>query len=176
MSLAPTIEISTEQEVDFPKIKRLLDLAFGGTQESELVQSLRQCSAYISDLSLVLEVDGQLIGHILFSKADIVQDANRTPTLGLAPMSVHPSWQRKGWGKKLIIHALKKAKKLGHGSVVVLGHHTYYPRFGFQPASKFGIYSEWQVPDENFMVLELHKGALVGVRGTVKFATPFSVF
>lgn len=105
--------ITPEQEVDFPKIKHLLDLSFGGPQESELVRELRQCEAYIADLSLVLKVDGQLIGHILFSKADIVQGANRTPTLGLAPMSIHPSWQRQGWGKKTNYSRLEKSQETG---------------------------------------------------------------
>jgi putative acetyltransferase len=69
---------------------------------------------------------------------------------------------------------LRECEQLGHHIVVVLGHPTYYPRFGFTPASSMGLRSEYDVPDEVFMVIELQEGALGGRRGLVKYHPEFS--
>jgi predicted N-acetyltransferase YhbS len=78
-------------------------------------------------------------------------------------------------GTTLILEALKRAKERGHAAVIVLGHPEYYPRFGFVPASQFGIRAPFAVPDEAFMALEIEPGALSGRTGTVRYPSAFGV-
>jgi putative acetyltransferase len=85
-----------------------------------------------------------------------------------------PEWQCKGAGTRLIDAGLQECGKAGYEAVVVLGHADYYPRFGFIPAINFGIKSEYDVPPEVFTLMELHKDALKGVTGTVKYQQTFS--
>ncbi|WP_262429174.1 GNAT family N-acetyltransferase [Paratissierella segnis] len=93
--------------------------------------------------------------------------------MALAPVSVLPEYQDRGIGTNLINKSINIAKKLGYKSVIVLGHENYYPRFGFKPASKWGIKAPFDVPDESFMALELNDGSLDGVTGTVVYAKEF---
>lgn len=88
---------------------------------------------------------------------------------GLAPMAVAAEFQNKGIGLKLVEEGLKCCNGAAYGAIVVLGHPDYYPRFGFIPSVNFGIKSEYDVPDEVFMALELNEGALADCRGTVKY-------
>lgn len=94
--------------------------------------------------------------------------------MGLAPMAVMPAAQRRGIGSALIRSGLERCAQLGYSAVVVLGHPEYYPRFGFVPASRFGIGCEYEVPDEVFMALELEPGALTGMSGTIRYHPAFA--
>jgi len=146
-------------------------IAFGGPQEAELVDALRAAGKAV--ISLVA-VDGEeVIGHILFSPVSI-GDATAVRALGLAPMSVLPQHQNAGIGSSLVRAGLEECSKLGYECVVVLGHATYYPRFGFIPASRFGLRSEYAVPDEVFMATELREGALKECAGLVRYASEFA--
>jgi len=93
--------------------------------------------------------------------------------IGLAPMAVVPQRQRQGIGSALVLEGLEDCKKLGLGAVVVLGHAEYYPRFGFVPSTQFGIRSEYDVPEEVFMVKELTPGYLDGAKGAIKYHAAF---
>ena len=117
--------------------------------------------------------DSQVIGHILFSKIQIIGDTQTHESLALAPMAVHPQFQKQGIGGKLITRGLSEAKKLGYESVVVLGHAQYYPRFGFTPASQWNIRCPFEVPDEAYMALELQEDSLKDKSGIVKYADAF---
>lgn len=167
--------IRVEQENDFQAIKEVNDLAFGQEGESNLIDKIRKSSAFISDLSLVVETeDKEIVGHILFSIVVIETAEGNVQSLALAPVAVKPDYQNEGIGSSLIREGLKRSKELGYRSVIVLGHSTYYPRFGFIPASEKDIKSPFEVPDEAFMVIELQKGALDGVQGTVSYPEAFS--
>ena len=93
--------------------------------------------------------------------------------MGLAPMAVAPLHQRRGIGSALVRAGVDEARQLGVDVVAVLGHPTYYPRFGFSPASRFSITCEYDVPDEAFMVRELRPGALAGKKGVVMYHAVF---
>jgi putative acetyltransferase len=80
--------------------------------------------------------------------------------VGLGPVAVLPDFQNEGFGSRLIRAGVERCRAAGQGFMVVLGHSDYYPRFGFRPSVEFGIRSEWGVPDEAFMVMELEEGAL----------------
>lgn len=173
-----SIVIRQEAEQDYSKTERLVEEAFRNEEytdhtEQFLVAKLRKSDAFIPELSLVAEQDQELIGHVLLTKIAIEKDGKQTTSLALAPVSVLPDYQNKGVGSQLILAALTKAKELGYLSVIVLGHDTYYPKFGFQPASDFGIQSPFEVPNEAFMALELKEGSLEEVSGEVVYSKPF---
>jgi putative acetyltransferase len=94
--------------------------------------------------------------------------------MGLAPMAVLPEYQKQGVGSSLVRDGLVEVHRTGFNIVVVLGHPDYYPRFGFFPASQMQLRSEYPVPNEVFMVIELEPGALKGKHGLVKYHPEFA--
>jgi putative acetyltransferase len=94
--------------------------------------------------------------------------------MALAPMAVAPEMQHLGVGSALVLAGLERCRELGCQAVVVLGHPDYYPRFGFVAASRFGITSEYDVPDEVFMAIELVPDALRTTRGTIQYHRAFA--
>ncbi len=163
--------IRAEQHGDREAIFALNNSAFDTPSEANLVDSLRTQATPI--ISLVAEQDGEVIGHILFSPVTLVGHSDIT-ILGLGPMAVAPEHQHQGIGSALVQAGLEHCRELGVEAVVVLGHPTYYPRFGFVPASRFAIDSEYDAPDEAFMALELKAGRLSGTPGRVKYHRVFS--
>ena len=163
------IKIRSETIDDYNIITEINDFAFGGTGESRLVISLRKKKDYIPELSLVALLNERVVGHILFYPIIIEAKNNAYPTISLAPMAVHSDYQNKGIGTKLVRYGLRKCKDLDFDSVIVLGHPKYYPRFGFLTASKWGLFSEFEAPDEAFMALELKENSLAGKSGKVVY-------
>lgn len=166
------IIIRPEKEADFDTVRQVNTLAFGGAAEATLVDALRKSAELC--ISLVAVDDNQIVGHILFSEVTIESGDSASPALGLAPMAVLPEYQRQGLGSELVRAGLRECQRIGANVVVVLGHPEYYPRFGFVPASQKGLTSEYPVPDELFMVIELEPGALKGRRGLVKYRPEFA--
>lgn len=171
MDLRATIR--PESSGDYVLIRKVNDLAFGQTTEGALIEKLRLNPGFNEHLSLVAEVDGQVIGHILFFPISIRGDSKTFPSLALAPMAVLPEFQKKGIGGQLIIRGLAVAKEYGFRSVIVLGHQDYYPKFGFTPASKWRIKAPYDVSDEVFMAVELVEEGLRGVSGIVEYPLEF---
>jgi len=143
-------------------------------QEPLLVARLRKSKAFIPELSIVAELEGKIVGHILLTKIKINDEQSAFDSLALAPVSVLPKFQRKGIGGMLIKHAHNKAIELGHKSVILLGHENYYPRFGYQLTEIFGIKLPFAVPKENCMAIELVNEGLKNVKGTVQYPVEFS--
>lgn len=167
------ITIRHETAKDYPGIAKVNDLAFGRKAESKLIETLRNENAFIPELSIITEVDKNIVGHILFFPAKITNEKETHNTLTLAPMSVLPEFHKQSIGKLLVIYGLQTARNLGHKSVVVLGHPSYYPKFGFEPASTWNITSPFPAPDEAFMAIELERGCLEPVSGKVSFPSAF---
>lgn len=89
-------------------------------------------------------------------------------------MAVLPEFQRRGIGSQLIAFGNAELTKRGLPFIVVVGHPEYYPRFGFRPGSVYGIRSEWELPDDVFMVLGLDESVMKGVSGLAKYRPEFS--
>lgn len=172
------INIRKEQLKDREEIYNLIKESFKSAEnsdgsEQDLVNRLRNSDSYIHDLSLVATCDKTIVGHIMFTKISIENKDLKTASLALAPLSVLPKYQRQGIGSKLISEGLSIAKNLGYKSVVVLGSEKYYPRFGFKEAKEFGINPPFDVPSENFMVIDLEPASLKYINGVVKYAKEF---
>ncbi len=161
--------IRAEQASDYQAVQDLVKLAFESAEHSDgneyiLVQKLRGSDGFIKELSLVAEEDGEILGHIVFTKATI----GDTNGLTLAPLSVLPTAQKKGVGTALMNKGHEIAKELGYDIIVVLGSEKYYPRVGYKPASMLGISAPFDVPDENFMAISL-SGNTDPINGTVAY-------
>lgn len=163
--------IRRERPSDLAAIHQVQARAFGGAAEADLVDVLRAHDK--ATLSLVAEDEGLIVGHILFSPVTIETATGLRRGLGLAPLAVVPERQGQGIGSLLAEEGLKQCRAEGHSFVVVLGHADYYPRFGFVPASRFGIKSEYDVADENFMACELQPGALRDGGGLARYEPEF---
>lgn len=165
--------IHAETVKDYAAIYEINRLAFGQEDEGRLVNSIRQSASFIPELSIVAFKNGRAVGHVLFSTISIETAKDTIPALALAPVAVLPEFQNQGIGSKLITYGLRECERLGHKIVVVVGHPTYYSRFGFSPAREKGLEAPFDVPDEAFMVLELVPGTLDGISGTVKYPPAF---
>jgi putative acetyltransferase len=164
--------VRSEEPEDIAAIRIVNERAFGNAAEADLVDALRRNGK--ATISLVAEDDGRVVGHILFSPVTIETGERELVGVGLAPMSVIPERQNQQIGSLLVEEGLRRCREDGRRFVVVLGHPGYYPRFGFVPASRFGIKSEYDVADEVFMVMELREGALRGRQGIVKYQPEFN--
>lgn len=164
--------IRAEADADRAAIYEIHREAFGGEDESRLVDALRAGGYH--RVSLVAEEQGTVVGHVLFSDIEIVRPAARLPVLALAPVGVLPRRQNQGIGSQLIRAGLELVRAAGHTIVLVVGHPTYYPRFGF--SAELALQLDCLYAGEAFMALELTRGALRDVHGRVEYSPPFSAF
>lgn len=163
--------IRHEERDDQQAIRKVNETAFETSAEADLIDALRVKASPL--VSLVAEIDREIIGHILFSPVKLSNHPDKK-IMGLAPMAVLPSWQRQGVGSELVRAGLAACLGLDYGAVVVLGHPDYYPRFGFVPANEFGLACEYDVPTEVFMAQELKPGYLDDTSGTIHYHPAFS--
>ena len=159
---------------DVEEIKDVVEAAFlsadfTDNNEHNLYERLTKSKSFLKDLSLVYEENGKILGHILLTKINI----GHHEALALAPLSVLPAYQRQGIGSKLIEAAHSEAKKLGYDAIVVLGHKSYYSKFGYEQADQYEIYPPFEVPVESFMVKALKPNALKHIEGTVSYDESF---
>lgn len=166
------IQIREEQVADRAAIFNVVQRAFEQDAEARLVDRLRD-GGY-ARLSLVAEIAGQIVGHVLYSDLRIIGPSGTTPALALAPMAVVPERQSQGIGSALIRQSLELCRERGHKIVIVLGHQHYYPRFGFSAELAKPLESPYA--GDSFMALELAPGALTDVQGRVEYAPPFAEF
>ena len=165
--------IRQERSSDIAEIYKVVKQAFAFAEhkdgnEQELVNALRKSSSYIPVLSLVAQIDDKIAGHVMFTKGRV----NGCDVLILAPLSVLPEFQRRGIGSALIQTGHEIAKKQGYICSIVLGSEFYYPKFGYEPASKYGIFAPFNVPDENLMVKFLAEPSSQ-ICGTIEYPKEF---
>ncbi len=158
--------IEPECENDYKFIAKVLQASFKSDEEMNLVNQLRETEEYIPELSLVAKYNNRIIGHCMLTKVTI---NHHHGYLALAPVAVDPDFQAKSIGSQLIKESISRAKE--YKGIVLLGHQDYYPRFGFVKAANYGIKCPFEVPDENYMYLELNGFE----SGTVKYSEAFGV-
>ena len=173
--MAAETMVRNETAADFREVEELTRDAFWnvyrpGCVEHYLVHSCRGRGDFVPELSCVLELDGRIAAHIMYSRAELALERGGTlPILILGPVSVRPELQRRGLGGQLIRHTLAAAAEQGFGAVVLTGSPEYYSRFGFADARSLGI-RYGGVPEEEpapfFMARELRRGYLAGVAAT----------
>lgn len=165
--------IRAEQPNDITAIRTVNERAFRQSHEADIVDALRKNCPDI--VSLVAESARMIVGHIFFSPVTIEGEGIQLTGMGLAPMAVTPDEQKHGIGTRLIKAGLEILHHRNCQFVVVLGYPAYYHRFGFIPASQYGLKCQWEgVPDEAFMVLFFDKTLSAGLSGVVKYRDEFN--
>ena len=169
------IKIRQENEKDYKQIYNVVKTAFEKAEhsdgnEQDLVGNLRNGDGYIPELSLVAEIDGKIVGYIMFTKILISENEE----IALAPLAVLPEYQKQGIGSNLIDYGHKIAKELGYHYSVVLGSEKYYPKFGYIPAINYGIKPPFDVSSNNFMAIKLNDNN-APVNGIVRYSKEFGI-
>ena len=175
--------IRRETPADYRTVENLTREAFwnvyrpGGTEHYVLHQ-FRDRPEFVKELDLCLEVGGQIIGHVMFVRAEIRADDGRIlPIMTFGPISIHPDFQRRGYGKILLDFALARAAEMGAGAVCMEGNIDFYGKCGFGVASQSGIHYYAEPREEvvpYFLLKQLKKGFLDGVTGI--YQTPAGYF
>ena len=164
--------IRRQQPADALRIREVNTQAFGQPDEANLVDKLRErCQEHVE---LVAVRGDEIVGHILFSPAAVECEGRTVTGAALGPMAVLPGHQRQGIGAKLVRSGVSILRQKNCPFLVVIGHPEFYPRFGFRPASQFGVQCDWDVPDAAFMMMVLTEEEMRGVRGKVRFRPEFS--
>lgn len=142
------MEIRLETPDDYHAVEEISREAFWQFWEENctvcdehlLVHKLRDVDAYVPELDYVAEVDGKLVGHIIYTRSWIeTGDGRKVETLTFGPLAVLPEYQSKGIGRALMQHSFAEAKRLGYRAVIIYGIPDYYPRVGFKRAAEFGL-------------------------------------
>lgn len=170
--MATDLTTRPEGPHDAAAIRVVNEAAFPTSHEADLVEALRADSeAWIPGLSYITETaGGAVVGHALLTRCTVGGE----PALTLGPCAVLPEHQGTGAGSAVIRAGLLAARGLGENFVVVLGHAEYYPRFGFAPASGFGVTTSFEVPDDAMMALQLAP-ARPTPRGVIEYPAAFGV-
>ncbi|MGG5317710.1 GNAT family N-acetyltransferase [Enterococcus sp. AZ072] len=170
------VTIRNEEEKDYRIVEEITREAFWnlyapGAVEHFIAYSIRKHPDYLPELSFVIELDGKIIGSIIYTKAKVVDSKGvEHPLVSFGPVSILPEYHRQGFGRKLIEHSINEAKKLGHKAIIIGGFTYHYHPYGFVGSKKYNL----AMPDGKFytgiMVLPLYEGALDGISGTIHFS------
>ncbi|MFC5662270.1 GNAT family N-acetyltransferase [Kitasatospora misakiensis] len=174
-SAASAWRTRAELPSDVAAVRELTLAAFGRPAEADLLDALRSDEGWIDGLSVVVtdptDATDSPVGHVLLTRA-FIGDA---PALAMGPVSVHPDHQRSGAGSAAVLAGLEAARARGERFVILLGHPTYYPRFGFGRASEHGITLTADAPDEAWMALSLDPARHPLPSGTARWAAAFGM-
>ena len=169
------MNIRLEQPSDYREVENLTREAFWnvyrpGCTEHFVLHQYRKSPDFIPELDFVMEQDGRIIGHVMFSKAELVlDDGNRKPSWTFGPISIHPDYKRKGYGLKLLNYSLERAREIGVGFLCMEGNIKFYQHAGFDYASKFNIHYHDEPRNAEvpyFLAKELIPGWLGGIEAT----------
>lgn len=162
------LNIRNERESDYKNVEDITRKAFynvyvPGCMEHYLVHIMRGHEDFIPELDFVIEVDGQIVGNIMYTKSKLTDEGGTEKEIvTFGPVSILPKYQRKGYGKMLIEHSLKRAAELGYEAVVIMGSPANYVGSGFQCCRKYNVCVEKDRYPAAMLVKELKPGALDG--------------
>lgn len=162
------LQIRKETEADYQRVEEITRKAFynmymPGCVEHYLVHIMRSHRDFIPELDFVLELDGEVVGNIMYTKAKLTdENGQEKEIVTFGPVSVLPEYQRKGYGKQLIEYSFEKAAALGYEAVVIFGCPANYVSRGFQSCRKYKVCVENGTYPAAMLVKELVPGALDG--------------
>ena len=158
--------IRNEKKEDYRTVEEMIKKAFWnlyvpGCTEHYFVHQVRKSRDYIPELDFVLEEDGKIIGHIIYVKAKLIAfDGTEKEILSFGPFTIHPEYQRKGYGRKLLYHSFEAAKKLGYDTIAIWGNPENYVCYGFKNCRRYNICLEENIYPTALMVKILDENTL----------------
>ena len=169
-----TIIIRNETPADYRTVEHLTREAFWnvyrpGCLEHYVLHTFRSDPAFVPELDLVMELDGRIIGHVMYVRSAIQADDGRTiPMMTFGPICIDPALQRKGYGKMLLDYSMEKARELGAGALAITGNIHFYGHSGFVVSRTRGIRYQDDPDADYFLIAELEPGFLDGISGSYK--------
>jgi predicted N-acetyltransferase YhbS len=174
------IKLRQENPSDYIELSKAImdayaDVPYSNHKEQDMVARLRKSDAFIPQLSILAHDEhGTIAGHVLLTKIEIANKGIIYKALALAPLSIRPSYQNKGVGKLLVLESHRVAKSMGYNFIVILGIPNYYPKFGYQLASKYDIKFPIKIADTNALIIALNGADYSTITGgTVIYSKEF---
>jgi predicted N-acetyltransferase YhbS len=164
------IKLRLEEEKDYSAVENLTREAFWnvyrpGCDEHLVLHNMRNANEFIKELDYVAIYNNEIIGNIVYAKSKIIGTIKEYEVLTFGPVSVLPKYQKKGIGKKLIVHTIKKSKEMGFKVIIIYGNPKYYEKFGFKNTKEYGITDMESNYNDALMVLELFPNSLENING-----------
>jgi putative acetyltransferase len=173
--------IRLEQPSDYRAVEDITKKAFWnvhapGCNEHYLVHVMREHEDFIRELDFVLEVEGEIIGNIMYTRSWLLDEAGEAlDIVTFGPVSVVPKYQRKGYGSILINHSVAKAVEMGHAAIVIYGNPSNYVKFGFKSCRKYQVTNEQHEYPTAMLVKELKEGILGEKKWVYKESAAYNV-
>lgn len=168
------ITIRLEKESDYQKTEELTREAFWnvyrpGCMEHYVLHCYRSDPAFVPELDFVMELDGEMIGQVIYVRSEIeCDDGRRVPIMTFGPIGIAPPFKRQGYGKRLLAYSMEKAGEMGAGALAITGNIMFYGKSGFVPAKTKDVRYEDDPDADYFLIKELVPGFLDGISGTYK--------
>lgn len=168
------ITIRLETKDDYRNVENLTREAFWnvyrpGCLEHYVLHCYRNDPAFVPELDFVMELDGELIGQVIYVRSEIdCDDGRKVPIMTFGPIGIAPAYKRQGYGKKLLDYSMEKAKEIGAGALAITGNILFYGKSGFVPAKTKGVRYADDPEADYFLIKELTPGFLNGISGTYK--------
>lgn len=158
--------IRNEKPEDYRIVEEMIKEAFWnlsvpGCNEHYFAHQVRKSEDFIPELDFVLEENGKIIGHIIYVKAKLVaDDGTEKEILSFGPFTIHPDYQRRGYGRKLLYRSFEVAEKMGYDTIAIWGNPENYACYGFKNCKRYNVYIEEDVYPVALMVKLLNENAL----------------
>ena len=162
------MNIRNERHEDYRIVEEMIKKTFWnlyvpGCSEHYFAHLVRQSPDFIPELDFVMEEDNKIIGHIMYVKAKfIASDGTKKDVVSFGPFTIHPDYQRKGYGRKLLEFSLEKVKELGYDTVIILGNPENYICYDFKNCKRYNVYVGEKVYPVALLVKVLKSNALLG--------------
>lgn len=168
------IIIRPEKKTDYKITENLTREAFWnvyrpGCYEHYVLHCYRSDPDFIPELDFVMELDGKLIGQVIYVRSQIeCDDGRKIPIMTFGPISIAPEFKRQGYGKRLLDYSIERAKEMGTGALAITGNIDFYGKSGFVPAKTKGVRYADDPDADYFLIKELKEGFLNGISGKYK--------